>query len=185
MAAARQAFHRVFRMADPFGAPFQAGVASRLLVYCPWPDLGENLLAGLCGAALAQGDGQAYFSITGAYAGEAWEVRPHWEIDLPADPYEHLRSATGQEAVYETALYSPGGTWGVLVSRDIHALIGGTRGFMRELSARIPAIESEVHELICRFRQASDGSNPAWLQPLLRHVYGPERARRLLELGER
>ena len=41
----------------------------------------------------------------------------------------------------DTALFSPAGTWGVLVSHEDHAVLGGPPEFMRMVAAEFPATE--------------------------------------------
>ncbi len=47
----------------------------------------------------------------------------------------------------ENAIYSTKGTWGVIISREQHALIGGPPRFIEALKANLPGVVGQMDRL--------------------------------------
>lgn len=123
---------RIFAELDAFGSPFADGVVERALLFPVPIELEPGQIAALRAAARAVGDETIFM--------EEIESSRHeerfWELStdegapyVVADPW------------LDTALFSPAGTWGVLVSHEDHAVLGGPPEFMRMVAAEFPATE--------------------------------------------
>ena len=85
----------------------------------------------------------------------------------------------------ETAVVSPTGRWGILISHEGHAVVGGSTAFVETLVERLSESSDQGGESIpvrdqvgVFLREVRDGwRDPmAWLPAHLSHVYGKERA---------
>lgn len=64
----------------------------------------------------------------------------------------------------ENALYSRNGTWGVLISHEMHALIGGNEEFMTALSEQHPRWAEDLS----RLREYwAENQNATWLEDVV------------------
>ena len=80
----------------------------------------------------------------------------------------------------ENVLYSPSGQWGIMLSHEEHALLGGSTQFMSRLHDKLPP--DSLEEFLSFWKYARDHyqANIEWLPKQLIHVYGYETAQRLL-----
>jgi hypothetical protein len=151
----RRAFDRVFASTDPFDYPFRPAVEASLVFY---PTEGYHLsqvqYAAVVAAAHATGE-PAFFVSVVEYSGDWVERGQHWLCD--ALGYEAYRSI---ELTLENALYSASGGWGLVLSQEQHALVGGSREFVRRVQASYPAWQKCWSELLHEWAGNPNGS---WL----------------------
>jgi hypothetical protein len=90
----------------------------------------------------------------------------------------------------ETAVVSPTRRWGILISHESHAVVGGSPAFVETLIERFPPFEEDSGQSIPACDQVKvflsevrDGwQDPmSWLPQHLAHVYGNDRAAALLK----
>jgi hypothetical protein len=188
LAKAEQAFTAVFQSADPFDGPLRPTIESRIILY---PTAGftlyEDQYNALAQAAMAIGESEAILSFTWGYTGHDFEKRKHWKIEFGS--YESYRSMSDRIfMMVENTIYSTKGTWGVIISQERHAVIGGPRRFMDVLSAKLPDIDNQGKDFLATWKDRRNRlhSKIDWLPGLLTHVYGPDKAKELLaEVGLR
>lgn len=87
-------------------------------------------------------------------------------------------------SVAEHAVYSPAGKWGVLTSHENHAVIGGPSTFVEAVFSNLE--DSEDFHLqsflsIWKDNRERLGYDVDWLLPFFTHLYGQQRARKLLK----
>lgn len=180
VARSQAAFEAVFCMADPFGRPFRDEVEARDLLYPVGFRLDEEEFRALAEAAGKLGEGRAFLSEVEGYSGSKWATRNHWEIDLGVYPYPQLASQ-GFIDVMENAIYSTAGTWGLLISHEQHALIGGPPLFVSSLRGQLDRDHQGDFLSFWRENLERFQSDLFWLAPLLEHLYGSGEAARLLQ----
>jgi hypothetical protein len=125
---------RVFAEVDPFGAPFTDGIVARALLFPISYELEHGQIAALADAAQALGDETIFLEVV-----ELAEEEPgrYWESSTDGrGPYDVVENPG-----LETALFSPAGTWGMLISHEDHAVVGGPAGFVQMLAEHFPATE--------------------------------------------
>ena len=180
--SAREAFHAVFQSPDPFGEPFRANVSVRQILYPIDYELSEKQYAAIANAARSLGEATAFFTETEGYQkGVGFEDWDHWQIDLCDYPYQALRNLEWC-SLMESAIYSTCGTWGLIISHEQHAVIGGSPGFIKILNSNLPGVENQIQEFLSAWKYNRDhlGSDVVWLQKALAHIYGTEKAQWLL-----
>lgn len=179
---ARAAFHAVFRSADAFDEPFQPTTEKRAILYPVAYHLDQAEYASLAAASSAVGESEAFFSAIEGYRDGDFDEHDHWRVGLHSYPYEQLRHS-GWFPLMESAIYSTTGSWGLLISHEQHAMVGGTAAFMDSLLVAMPGLEIQVTEFLVTWKDNRDrlGSDVTWLPELLEHVYGPEKAYRLMQ----
>jgi hypothetical protein len=176
----RKGFECVFRDADPFEAPLRHSVMHRALLY-PVPYLLErDQFDSVIEAARKEGDDSFCVSITeGADTLAGRSERIHWIFDYwEYEEYRDLQIA----GVLENAVYSPNGKWGMLVSQEQHAIVGGSASFIRSLSNSFPNYgeSASAFTVFWNDLHRRAGIDVGWLRPVLAHVYDDERADALL-----
>ena len=184
---------RVYRALDPYDAPFTDAVPARAIVFPASNPLTPAQLDALVALAQAAGDG-GFFRIH-------HELEDDYEFIAIDDPAEACRPTGGPAA----AFLSESGTWGVLTDEDLTGLVAAAdHELLNVLLDRWPAT-NEVRDHIRVGSKLSwstpggvaaedqwrlflglwtaytrAGDRASWIPPLLEHVYGRERAARML-----
>jgi hypothetical protein len=161
----------VFRSIDPFDAPLREAIGSRAILFPVAYLLDRPQFDAVVTAASLVGDHGICLSITEEFSGDSGAGASHWVLNR-WDWHEYRD--IGRAGVLENALYSPEGTWGILVSHEQHAVVGGSEPFLKALAAEFPGFRESRVEFLrfwydLRDRRATDVS---WLPELLAHVYG-------------
>lgn len=131
IAAFRKVFAADMAHVDVYGAPFQHHLPARTILYPVGPELDDDELDAVARAAEAIGDDGFYVSVVGFL--EAERLDWHWYV-----PLSGLTAYDSLDVTYDSALYSPSGRWGMLVSLEEHAIVGGTPEFLERLLAEYP-----------------------------------------------
>ena len=178
-AEAEPRLHRVFQAEDPFDHPFAPDVERRVILFPVYYELESPLLEALVTAALEQGDSGFYLSVLERPAEKEQDRPYHWHISASGlDGYRAL----GYPFVLENAVYSPEGKWGIMVSHENHALLGGTASFVDNVRRLVPNLDNQVFDFLAAWEQnkIEFGSNTDWLPTLVKHVYGEEAGETIL-----
>lgn len=142
----RKAWKGTFKSANYFTIPFQPEIECCLL----YPHTGatyvpDDLYRAVTEAARAAGDHGFYLSETEV---KDFFNRPnHWWCEFP--PHEDYYSLLPD--MLESAIYSGDSSWGVAVSHDWHALVGGSGDFIRQIDESCPEWRKDVIETIDRW----------------------------------
>jgi len=155
----RSAWQRVFSTNDAFAWPFQDTVEiGRVFYPTDGCHLTREQYSSLVSAIRNVGETGFFLSVVESeglsFLDRDWG---HWSCGLPSyEEYSELN------LTLENALYSKDGYWGVLVSHEMHALIGGTKAFMTALGDHYQGWTDDLRML----REAwSDNANATWLEP--------------------
>jgi|GEM_PF-6149620 len=160
------AFRQVFRSRSPFDNAFQERITHKLIVYpTAGMHLTEEQYAALVHAARHVGDSTFYVSeieMPSAFSEPYDPARPtHWLADVTCS----YATYGGTTIVLENSLYSSMGKWGVLLSAEDHAIVGGSHAFIRAFQDAYPQWQAERSRFIsywqdyCRAKQV----DTAWL----------------------
>ena len=190
---------KIFVSADPFGEPFSDSLSCKMILYPIPHKFSEEQIEAIGAAARVVGDDGFYFSFTEVPSEWLEEGLGNWFI-----PLQDLSAYTRLDPAWEHILYSPQGKWGIIVSHEFHAVVGGSARFLGTLTARFPPVQpfqevhpplyevheprspipakQQVYEFLRDWKERKEqGAKMPWLLRLLTHVYGSERARRLLQ----
>jgi hypothetical protein len=148
-ADAQEAFAAVFRTDDPFDEPFQPWVRRRGLLYPIEMMLEKDQLHAVAKAVEPVGEAGFFLSVTERPTEAEQAGYPndwHWWIPLrEVGSYYSLRFP----GVLQNAVYSQNGSWGILISNERHAVLGGNPHLVGALYAELPAGEAtEVHQFV-------------------------------------
>jgi len=127
------AWKGAFRSNDPFSWPFGEDMEMGRIFY---PTDSFHLTRPQYSALLASihGIGEAgfYMSVVESeglvFLERSWG---HWTCDMPS--YEEYSAI---DLCLESALYSRNGNWGILISHEMHAIIGGSKSFIGALDKK-------------------------------------------------
>ena len=170
---------------------FADTVPARMLL---WPTDGFMLTADQF-EALAHASGrerQAYVVATEdtlelSATDECWRV----SLDSYAD-YRWLADGRDPGAelplvgVLENCICSPRGRWGVYVSQELWAIVGGSRRFITVLRSLLPAADDQVRDFIraMETERVKGVADTSWVMPLLVHLYGQKKANQFIREAE-
>lgn len=167
LSAIRSAWEQVFQSNDPFTWPFQPQFATGRIFF---PTDGYHLTKQqflAVGAALEQTGETGYFLSVVESEGLSFLDRSwgHWVCEsLTYEDYCQL------PLTLENALYSREGHWGVLISHEMHAVIGGSTEFTAALSGQYREWASDLRLL----KEAWSGnSNADWLDQVIGRTTPP------------
>lgn len=185
--AAFDAFSRVFVTGNPYAPAFTEGASARALLF-PTDGyiLARDQFEAVSKAAQSVGEERAYLlGIEGWEGSTSHADRELFHVRLcHYDGYTHPPRESSID-VSQNALFSTRGTWGVLVSDEFHALVGGSEVFVRELRERISTTEDAMLDEFFSLWKWHENYDPAWwMEDLLVHLYGEEKGRRLLKRYE-
>jgi hypothetical protein len=202
----------VFGSFDPFGAPFRDSIARRAILWPVSYFLSDDEFEALSFAANAVGDEGFYEFMsenpphlcaldgTDVHAGSG-------AFDDPPPHYYACGDLAGydrhQNTYLETVLLSATARWGMIISHEDHAVVGGASEFVEEVLNRFPATSgfrslqpdgtwSEAPLIPAReqahaFFSEVHGDWPEpekWVKRHAAHVLGEQEAKRLLgEIG--
>lgn len=124
---------RVFRIVDAYDEPFTDAAPVRALLFPTSYQLEPAQLAVLKRAAQSVGDDSVFLESLEAITPD----EPYWEFPVVGDgPYDVI------EFVLVNAIFSPSGQWGLVISEEDHAVIGGVPEFMRTIADDFPPTAS-------------------------------------------
>lgn len=185
---ALMALQSIFASVDPFEGDFTSSVESKLLLY---PTEGYMLTSAqfdaIRFAAVQRGAPLAFLSITELIPDLSFDSIDTWQLDLNDVSYSDYRGLRDSgPVVLENAIYSADGLWGVSISQDFHAIVGGSDGFIHAFSNAAPDELNGVEGFLQAWRRNRDdiGSDLSWIAPLFVRLYGEKRARQYLEAAD-
>lgn len=176
MVLLREAFNSVFKSRNPFGEMFQDKISERLLLY---PTCGTYLDEVQFRAVI---ESAKHVDDMGFYISEV-EAEPdcftlpdvneiyhpaHWECSLSSE-FQDYRDLT---LVLNNAIYSKKGTWGVLVSHEDHAVLGGNTIFVNEFKRNYPSWTDSLTEFesMLSYNRIKYNTNVDWYEGLKKHL---------------
>ena len=178
---ARAAFYSVFQVPDTFGAAFQERIVRRDLIYPVGFCLDGEEFAALGRAASELGQRGVFISTTEGHKLGEFSSWSHWEVDLESYPYGGLQKL-GFVPLVENAIYSQKGDWGLVISHEQHALVGGPPDFVERLKSSFPGPSDHLAEFLEYWKENRGRFNAdvSWIEPFLSHLYGDEEAARIM-----
>jgi len=160
--SAKNSFERIFISTDPFAWPFHERIKDYIFFY---PTEGYALTkkqyVAIMRAAEKLEDNTFYHSVVEAEDDivnekDILDRNIHWLCENP-DYKEYFSIVTFP---LECGLYSEKGNWGILISQEEHAIVGGTNSFMDELRKKYPDWKKDREEL---FRFWKNNPNGNWI----------------------
>ncbi len=133
-------FEQVFADDDPYGRPFRPEIERRIVLFPIAHELEEGQFDALARAASREADDRFYFFTEQQSTVDPMEQSGHslWAMPFDFGAYSNVG------ALDLSALCSPSGRWGVLVSNDGHAVVGGSDGFIAQLVTSFPPTQEPV-----------------------------------------
>ena len=141
-------FLKVFKRIDPFSEIFKETIKERLILY---PTNGYYLtneqLEALIKAAIVVGDSKINISEVESESNcftvselDDSEQRKHWVVENPNEICQYNQLLL----VLENSIYSPQGKWGLIVSHEDHAVLGGTSEFIESFKANYNKCDEDI-----------------------------------------
>lgn len=158
----KQKWDSIFCSPDPFGIPFYDSLTT-FLVFYPTEGyyLSKSQYFAITEAAKQFGDKGFWLSETEWHRGDFFTGQ-HWWCDFPS--YEdYLRLSLP----LENAMYSQCADWGLIISHEDHAIVGGTRQFIGEVKLRYPNWPSDLEDLDKFWSKNPDGG---WVNKVINKI---------------
>lgn len=158
------AWRKVFRTTDPFSWPFQPSMEEgRILFPTDGYHLSANQYTALIHAIRCKGESSFLLAIIESKFTDLEQIRQNvWDCELPSyDEYCEI------DLGLENALFSNLGEWGVIISHEMHGILGGSHLFLSSFhtSAGSATKESKAFGL-----QWESIQHQSWLEDLQRHL---------------
>jgi hypothetical protein len=170
-------FGKTFKSNNPFGQMFQQDVISRLLIY---PTDGTYLDELQFNALIetVEAIGESGFHISEVEVEPDPFILPnkneiyhpaHWICDLPTN-FDEYRDLT---IVLNNALFSRDGKWGMLISNEGHAVLGGTNEFINHYKQVYPSLVNcfTDFEKMCDYNRKKYNTNLYWYDDFVKHLF--------------
>ena len=166
--SAQAAFKQVFKSNNPFNEMFTENISDKLLI-CPTEGyfLSKMQFESLLKTIIDVGDTVAYVSITETetmFSGDS----DNWQMDTSLT-YEEYSNA---EIYLENAIYSSKGDWGILISHEDHAAVGGNSQFINTFKSHYQSWESDISHFrdLWTYNQKKYKANLGWISGFKMHL---------------
>jgi hypothetical protein len=169
---------------DPYLKAFLPFAERSLILFDYDGSPNKQLMKAIAEIASQQGENGFYLTIPEPHP-LIKDYAYHWYISFDEiNQYEKITMAGIRRYVY----FSARGTWGVMPSFDLFAVIGGSKYFMDRLCGLVPGIEDDVRVFIEHWqivkKKYPSKTDVSWVKPLLMNTYEKKYAKKLLgELG--
>lgn len=173
----KDAYYKVFKNNDPFGEMFQDIIRKRIIL-CPIDGfyLTKAQYEALLGAINAVQDDNINISEVESQAdcfnicenNDKYQCQ-HWEL---VNNFTLYNDYSALPIIVENAIYSPSGKWGILISHEGHAVIGGTDKFVDAFKALYPLWENGIKsfERQWDYNKNEYKSDVDWIPKLINHI---------------
>lgn len=167
----QKVFNKVFKINDPFGEMFQDYVKERLIL-CPTNGycLDEDQYKALVETVASMGE--AKICISEVESEDCFtSMRPnHWVVSTTTQYDGYIRLPL----VLENSIYSLDGKWGILISHEEHAVIGGTQEFITKFKETYKSWNKGISNFQEKwdYNKKHYDSNLEWLPKFLSHING-------------
>lgn len=187
-AEAEPILRKVFVNDDPFDNTFSPNITERLILYRCEPYLEFNLIEGLITGASYLGDTHCYLrNLSSSIDPETKIIEPQNYYMLLSELYEEQVGA-GLNIDFsfwiDYVIYSPQGTWGLMISHESHGMLGGSPKFINKIREFEPTLDNQIELFLQKFQSIKrhiPGARLEWLPGLLTHVYGQVIAEKMLK----
>ncbi len=170
----KKAFFNVFSNNNPFGKMFVPSISHKIILY---PTNGYYLsyeqFAALTHTIQAIGETSYYFSEIEGQAfikNNACSIHPHehLKLDINTTYYEYEKKTI----IFENAFYSSSGRWGVIVSHEEHAVIGGCKEFITIFKTAYPKWKNDQKKFLeaLEYWGKLSNSDLSWLPDFIRYI---------------
>ncbi len=158
-----QMFDEVFQSKDPFGEMFQEKVQDRMLL-CPTEGyyLTQKQFRALVETLESMENKEAVISVTET------EEKEIWIFTDTLSYKEYL-----QLPLYlENAIYSSKGEWGILISHEEHAVVGGSMQFISKFKTRYLEWKAGINNFIemWKYNQNEYKIGLEWMDKFKKHI---------------
>ncbi|CAG0976429.1 hypothetical protein GPROT1_01959 [Gammaproteobacteria bacterium] len=175
-------FRKIFQCTASFGEMFTSNMVARAILFPVFPQLTLLEFQALSYAARAGGDPCAYLSLLDRI--DDMNYVQHWQVSLESgEEYSNLKTAN---SVLENALYSPDGKWGIRLTLQRFAVVGGSLAFIETLFNQLSSsVEMHTLSFLAAYKVDPNyfGGDIGWLDGFLSELYGHEKSQALLSVA--
>ncbi len=170
----KNAYYKVFKNTDPFGRMFNDIIKQRIIL-CPTDGyyLNKEQFNALMGASKALGEESCYLSETeGGFLDNSVEKDIYsfgcGEISNKIS-YEEYKKI---KIVVESAIYSTKAYWGIIISHEDFAVVGGVDSFMESFKKLYPNWNHGYRNFVkvCEAWKMQYNSDLSWLPDFLEYI---------------
>ncbi len=169
---ARTAFNKIFKNTDPFGKMFNYSISNKLLLsHTNGYYLNKKQFKALMNTIKEVDEDSFFLTITEDldFSLVDKESICGTRVFKPNITYEEYEQ---NKIVLENAIYSKNGTWGILISHEDHAVIGGSNEFIKIFKQFYTCWEDEPKKFIkkWRYNQQHFNSDISWIPEFLKYI---------------
>lgn len=157
------AWRKIFQTTDPFTWPFQSNILTgRILFPTDGYHLTELQYKSLLNAIRCTGTSSFLLAIVESDQNYLKKDQSFWKCELP-----EYREYCDIDIALENAIFSPSGHWGILISHEMHGILGAGKSFVSSFNASAGDGIQEVDAFESQWKVAESQD---WLTKLLEHV---------------
>ena len=183
---AMQRYMEVFASPCSLISPFTPEMDSRLVIFNEMHSVDTSFLLSIISDSKGMGDTGFYFSFVEVYDYQIWYPgMPNDEKYLKSwfVPFDDVKDYLAQTFLTNHVIYSQQGKWGVFVSVDHFLILGGISSFVSQIISKNPDLDQATDRFIRIWKEwnLSLGYRLEWITDLLKHVYGIDKAKKLVQ----
>lgn len=180
---AEKAFFKIFKSNNPENQPFQSTIKEKCIISPVDYELCPDLFNSIADSALTINERKGCITITEGLSNFNYREAHHWIVDMEEYPYEILLKDEQWLAVAENAIYSLNGSWGIIISNDQFAIIGGSIEFMNNFRVKYRNLQNSIKEFFryWKLEQKTFNVDVSWIPSLIHHVYGKEKSSKIIK----
>jgi hypothetical protein len=163
-AAAAKAWNRVFRSTDPFGWPFSSSVSTgRVLYPTDGCQLSREQFNAVAEMAANKGEARCYLAVVEGHAA----IDPSDDTKIFVVDLSDFDAYSGLHLTLENALFSVSGAWGILISHEMHGVLGGNSALITEFDQKDQSGNEQWREFLLQW---AEEKHKGWVTEIASHV---------------
>ncbi|WP_063559521.1 hypothetical protein LG307_19340 [Sutcliffiella horikoshii] len=171
----KETYEKVILTSDPFINPFKETVEKKLIIF-PTDGYYLNKEQFYALKYAIESVGEEGFFISES-EGDSFTISSVQDVEFPSQHWKVEESLNFSEyqsipLVLENTLYSLRGRWGVQISHEDHAIVGGSALFIKKFQESYPNWEHDKERFLEYWSQNNQryNSDIQWLEELLKNV---------------
>lgn len=160
-------FAKVFDDKDPFKDSFKPSIESKIII-CPTDGyaLTKNQFEAFCEVAKGLGHDNFYLSVIEI---ENFNESEHFILDTSLEYSEYLKLPI----IMENAIYTPNGELGILISHELHGILGGNKEAVRRFKDSYNYSNADIDNFLDMwvYNKENYKSEISWVYDLIDKFY--------------
>ncbi|MFA6535244.1 MAG: hypothetical protein WCS92_03245 [Candidatus Babeliales bacterium] len=171
----REIYSKIFRNNNPFGPMFESSIEQKIIL-CPTDGycLTQEQFYAIMQAARSLNESEFYFSEVewGCFENKESEICDHKSCYKRISTLISYEEYCKTPKVLENAIYSVNGIWGVIISHEDHAVLGGRSNFIDLFKKNYPDWVKGIEHFVILWEKNKElyRSDTSWITDFLKYI---------------